>query len=270
MLRSNASVLLNDNFSNVVLLALSRSFRSHIGSNLEAFAILDSSIALRWLSHVRCLSMSGFDGPRRCSATPTGKDVVIPDGDRVEKSTPKRRCYAPMSARSARVAQEPLQILAVKNHDFSQPANSVLSTLDDEFDKQFHLPDDSDGDDIKWRCPINFFLFQQRCMQFIDFRQRGSSSSASALPISIDPPNAVLPSDYVSTSISSTLTPLLDHSLSMPTPALANAHAWSRMRPKATWQLCRRSQLLSFKLRASPCVVRTSRCVGSQRRYLSV
>ena len=109
-----------------------------------------------------------------------------------------------------------------------------FSSLDDEFDKQFYLPEDSDGGDIKWRCPINFFVFQQLCMQFIDFRQRGSPSLASALPLSIHLPNAVLPSNSVSTSTSSTLTPLLEQSVSMPAPAPANAHAWSRMRPKAT------------------------------------
>ena len=75
------------------------------------------SMCVCFLARLHSL-MSGYDWSRLGSVTPTGQDVVSPDCDRVQHSTPKRRCYAHMWARSARVAQEPFQMVVETGSDF--------------------------------------------------------------------------------------------------------------------------------------------------------
>ena len=144
--------------------------------------------------------------------------------------TPTRRCYARVWAMSARVAHEQSRGALPSSHhaQHNMYADISLSPLDIEFDKYFGLPNDGDTDTIKWKCPCNFFLFQQRAMQFKDFSRRCEPSSAATSRALIGQPYAVRQPSSTSNAIDPMLTPVVATWKSRAATSLRdNAKSWA-------------------------------------------
>ena len=154
---------------------------------------------------------------RHMSPDRTPQPSVQDTPDRSE-TTPKRRCFANLWAKAGAIDDEPklqlTQRAASVGYAFTGEA-SEKSPLDFEFDQHFDVPASHVTSPI-WKCPVNYFLFQQRAIRFQDFsdksgRYQGKSGGTSDVHLSsgsavVTPPCAIIKPTWEPTSSGKPLT----------------------------------------------------------------